>query len=95
MINEVLKIEIIKSDELTRLSDLMKIRSSYPIEDENISTMSNRYLCELGEKDNRIFFVGYDSKNTPFGYVQLIILNADNIPNWLMVSRLHIFTTLE
>ena len=75
-----LRMCIIKSNELIQIKDLLIIRTSYPMEASTIASTSNRYVSELSEKDNRIFFLGFDAENSPFGYVQLIIQNADNDP---------------
>lgn len=74
------KVNIVKSNELIRIEDLMSIRMSYPIEGANPASLSNRYISELREKDNRVFFLGFDQESSPFGYVQLITRNADNDP---------------
>lgn len=71
----------VKSNESIRMEDLLAIRTSYPVTDTNLSIISNRYLNELKETDNRIFIIGFDHLNSPFGYVQLIINNADNDPD--------------
>ena len=74
-------IRILKINELIQIEDLLKIRASYPIEDTDLELLSNRYLFELNENYNRVFFLGFDNENSPSAYVQLIIKNADNDPD--------------
>lgn len=87
-----LKIRIVKSNELIQVNDLLSIRTSYPLEGSNIASVSSRYVSELGETDNRIFFLGFHEENSPFGYVQLITKNADNDPelaDGMQIAHIH------
>ncbi|MES2803269.1 MAG: GNAT family N-acetyltransferase [Bdellovibrionota bacterium] len=86
-----LKLRIIKSNELIQIEDLLRIRMSYS-NDADLASTSNRYFAELSEKDNRVFLLGFENDNSPFGYVQLILVNADNDPqlaDGVQIAHIH------
>lgn len=87
-----LKIEIVHFNDQIRVEDLLEIRTSYPMVNTKIETVLSRYTIELKQIDNRIFFLGFCKENSPFGYVQLIIQNADCDPelaNGVELAHIH------
>ncbi|MEK6773540.1 MAG: GNAT family N-acetyltransferase [Bdellovibrionota bacterium] len=76
-----MKTRFLNNNNLIQVSDLLQIRKSYELNDDVSLLIGNRYQQELTEKSNRLFFLGFGADESPFGYVQLILKNADNDPD--------------
>ena len=58
----------------------MSVRASYPAPPDLLAKIEARYAAELTETENRVFFFEYDERGSATGYVQMLLINADNDP---------------